>query len=73
MSPQSQHVIGLYRDVDATKNRCCHNIRCPLGLQKFGFLNCNAICFEQFMTQQKSLSVKIDQLRDVNIAFVQHP
>ena len=33
MSLQSQHIIGLYRDVDATKNRFCHNVRCPLGLQ----------------------------------------
>ena len=31
MSPQSQYVIGLYRDVNPTKNRCRHNIGCPLG------------------------------------------
>ena len=31
MQPQTQYVIGLYRDVNPTKNRCRHNIGCPLG------------------------------------------
>ena len=31
MPPQSQYVIGLYRDVTPTKNRCRHNIGCPMG------------------------------------------
>ena len=31
MSPQSQYVIGLYRDVNPTKNRCRYDIGCPLG------------------------------------------
>ena len=31
MSPQSQYAIGLYRNVNPTKNRCRHNIGCPLG------------------------------------------
>ena len=35
MSPQSQYVIGLYRDVNPTKNRCRHNIRCPLGSSNY--------------------------------------
>ena len=30
-SPQSQYVIGLYRELNPTKNRCRHNIRCPQG------------------------------------------
>ena len=33
MSPQSQYVIGLYRDVNPTKNQCRHNIGCPLGIE----------------------------------------
>ena len=32
MSAQSQYVIGLYHDVNPTKNRCRHNIGCPLGV-----------------------------------------
>ena len=28
---QSQYVIGLYRDVNPTKNRCRNNISCPVG------------------------------------------
>ena len=31
MSLRSQYVIGLYRDVNPTKNRCRLNIACPLG------------------------------------------
>ena len=31
MSPRSQYVIGLYRDVNPTKNRCRPNIACLLG------------------------------------------
>ena len=31
MSVQSQYVIGLYCDGNPTKNRCRHNIACPLG------------------------------------------
>ena len=41
MSPQSQYVIGLYRDVNPTKNRCRYNIACPLGYGK----NANEKCF----------------------------
>ena len=32
MSPQSQNVIGLYRDVNLTKNQCRYNIGWPLGV-----------------------------------------
>ena len=35
MSLQCQYVIGLYRDVYPTKNRCRYNIGCPLGLFYF--------------------------------------
>ena len=31
MSIQSQYLIGLHRDENPTKNRCRHNIACPLG------------------------------------------
>ena len=31
MSPRSQYVIGLYRDVNPTKSRCRPNIACLLG------------------------------------------
>ena len=31
MSLQSQYIIGLNSDVNPTKNRCRHNIACPLG------------------------------------------
>ena len=43
MSPQSQYVAGLYRDVNLTKNRCRHNIGFPQGLYKsFSFINSSA-------------------------------
>ena len=36
MSLQSHYVIGLHRDENPTKNRCRHNIACPLGyLEQF--------------------------------------
>ena len=35
MSLQSQYVIGLHRDENPTKSRCCHNIVCPLGKDCF--------------------------------------
>ena len=31
MLPQSQYVIGLYRDVNPTKNWCRPNVGCPMG------------------------------------------
>ena len=37
MSLQSEYVIGLYRDVNPTKNRCHHNIAYPLGLDFYIF------------------------------------
>ena len=35
MSLQSQYGIGLYCDVNPTKNRCRHNMECPLGRSEF--------------------------------------
>ena len=61
MSPQSQYVIGLYRDVNPTKNRCRHNIGCPLGF---------SVWIEAIINIPSSSSSTVEAVLDFNAAWV---
>ena len=72
MSLRSRYVIGLYRDVNPTKNRCRPNIVCPLGMmmkpyQLFRFYKPFRKEREKTLIQQ---SMRIEKLGKVGLCFI---
>ena len=73
MSLQSQNVIGLYRGVNPTKNRCRQNVACPLdqyywkmmGIQiqiQTGHARCNLTLLEEKCNVEWRLLLQFLQL-----------
>ena len=55
LSLQCQYVIGLYRDENPTKNRCRHNIACPLGRLRCEI--CSKLTIKTYFAPFSSVSI----------------